>query len=153
MNAQFLFSQSEKPVGICSDHAGYALKLFFISLFEQKGIVYKDFGTYTEESSDYTDFAHPLALAIEAGECYPGIGICGTGNGINITLNKHQGIRAALCWNAEIARLTRAHNDANVLVLPGRFVSQEEAYAILVAFFNTSFEGGRHAKRIAKIPV
>jgi ribose 5-phosphate isomerase B len=94
-----------------------------------------------------------MALAIERGECYPGIGICGTGNGINMTLNKHQHIRAALCWNAEIARLTRAHNDANVLVLPGRFISKEDAYEALVAFFNTPFEGGRHLRRIGKIPV
>jgi len=153
MNAQLLFSQSEKPVAICSDHAGFELKSFLISLFEKKGIVYKDFGAFTDESSDYADFAHPMAVAIESGECYPGIGICGTGNGINMTLNKHTGIRAALCWNAETARLTRAHNDANVLVLPARFISHDEAYNILVAFFNTQFEGGRHQKRIDKIPI
>lgn len=151
--SQSLFSQSEKPVGLCSDHAGFELKSYLISLFEEKGIAYKDFGTYTSESCDYPDFAHPMAIAIEKGECYPGIGICGTGNGINITLNKHQGIRSVLCWNPEIAKLTRAHNDANVLVIPGRYVSNEEAYDIVVAFFNTPFEGGRHIRRIEKIPV
>ncbi len=153
MNSQLLFSQSEKPVGICSDHAGYEMKALLISLFEERGIVYKDFGTHSSESCDYPDFAHPMAVAVENGECYPGIGICGTGNGINMTLNKHQGIRAALCWSPQIAALTRAHNDANVLVLPGRLVSNEDAYEILVSFFNTPFEGGRHQKRIDKISV
>ncbi|MEN9919205.1 MAG: ribose 5-phosphate isomerase [Bacteroidota bacterium] len=153
MNTQSLFSQSEKPVAICSDHAGFELKTYIIALFEEKGIVYKDFGTYSVDSSDYADFAHPMAIAVENGECYPGIGICGTGNGINITLNKHQGIRSALSWNADIASLARAHNDANVLVLPARFISEEEAYHTLVSFFNTPFEGGRHQKRIEKIPI
>lgn len=153
MSTQSLFSLSEKPIAICSDHAGYELKSYIISLFEEKGIVYKDFGTYSAESTDYADYAHPMAIAVEKGECYPGIGICGTGNGINIVLNKHQGIRAALCWNPEIARLARAHNDANVLVLPGRFISHEVAYEALVEFLNTPFEGGRHQKRIDKIPI
>lgn len=150
---QSLFAQSEKPIGICSDHAGFEMKSYIISLFKEKGIVYKDFGTYSSESSDYADFAHPMAIAVEKGECYPGIGLCGTGNGINMTLNKHQGIRAALCWTPEIAKLTRAHNDANVLVLPARIVAKEEAYEILVTFLNTPFDGGRHQRRIEKIPV
>lgn len=153
MSEQPILFQSEKPVGICSDHAGFELKSYLISIFEEKGILYKDFGTYSKESCDYPDFAHPLALAVERGECYPGIGICGTGNGINMTLNKHQGIRSALCWNTETAQFARAHNDANVLVLPGRVVAHEEAYNIVVAFFNTPFEGGRHIRRIEKIPV
>lgn len=148
-----LFATSEKPIGICSDHAGFEMKKYIISLFEEKGISYKDFGTFTSESCDYPDFAHPLAIAVEKGECYPGIGLCGTGNGINITLNKHQGIRSALCWNEEIAKLARLHNDANVLVLPARIIANEEAYNILVTFLNTPFEGGRHQKRIDKIPV
>lgn len=148
-----LFSQSEKPIGISSDHAGYELKSYLISIFEEKGIVYKDFGTDSEQSCDYPDYAHPLALAVERGECYPGIGICGSGNGINITLNKHQGIRSALCWSEEIAQLARQHNDANIIALPARFLAKEEAYSILVTFLNTSFEGGRHQKRIDKIPV
>ena len=120
---------------------------------EAKGWAYKDFGTYSTESCDYPDFAHPLALAVEAGECYPGIAICGSGEGISITLNKHQGIRAALCWTAEIAHLARQHNDANVLVMPGRFISTEEADMIMREFFSTPFEGGRHQRRVDKIPV
>ena len=109
-----------KTIGICSDHAGFELKQYVKGWLETKGWEYKDFGTYTTESCDYADFAHPLALAVEAGECYPGIAICGSGEGISMTLNKHQGIRAALCWTAEIAHLARQHNDANVLVMPGR---------------------------------
>jgi ribose 5-phosphate isomerase B len=140
-------------IGICCDHAGYELKQYVIGWLEDKGMVFKDFGTYSTESCDYPDFAHPMAEAIEAGECYPGIAICGSGNGIGITLNKHQGIRAALCWQPELAHLARLHNDANVLVMPGRFISTDEASAILTEFFGTSFEGGRHQRRIDKIPV
>ncbi len=121
-------------------------------MLRQKGIPYKDFGAYTAESTDYADDAHPLADAVEKGECYPGITICGTGNGISMTVNKHQGIRAALCWNKEIAFLARAHNDANILSLPGRYLNKEEVYEILVTFLNTPFEGGRHERRIKKIP-
>ncbi len=141
------------PVGLCSDHAGFATKMAVIEYFKQEGIAYKDFGTYSEDSCDYPDFAHLCAEAVESGECYPGIGICGSGEGINMTLNKHQGIRSALCWKAEIASLTRQHNDANVLVMPGRFVSNEEALEILNAFLTTEYEGGRHQRRIDKIPV
>lgn len=152
MDANSLFAQSEKPIGIASDHAGFEMKTYVISLFKEKGIVYKDFGTYSTESVDYPDYAHPLALAIESGECYPGITFCGSGNGINMTMNKHQGIRSALCWNAEIARLARSHNNANALAIPARFLTKEETYDILVAFLNTPFEGGRHQQRIDKIP-
>jgi ribose 5-phosphate isomerase B len=120
---------------------------------EQKGWEYKDFGTYSTASCDYPDFAHPLAEAVEAGECYPGIAICGSGEGISMTLNKHQGIRAALCWIPEIARLARQHNDSNVLVMPGRFIDTATADQIMTEFFNTAFEGGRHQARIDKIPV
>jgi ribose 5-phosphate isomerase B len=144
---------SDKPIGICSDHAGFELKQYIIELFKQNGIEYKDFGTYSEESCDYSDFAHDMANAIEAGQCYSGIGICGSGNGINMTLNKHQKVRSALCWTEELAQLTRAHNDANVLVMPARFISKEDAYKILNAFLETPFEGGRHQRRIDKIPV
>ena len=147
-----LFTNAEKPIGIASDHAGYELKQFLIGIFEEKGIPYEDFGAYSTESSDYADYAHPLATAVESGACYPGITICGTGNGISMTVNKHQGIRAALCWNKELAYLARAHNDANILSLPGRYLNQEEAYEILVTFLNTPFEGGRHERRIGKIP-
>ena len=145
--------QAEKPIVLCSDHAGYATKQAVIAYLEQAGIAYKDFGTYSEESCDYPDFAHPCAEAVESGECYPGIGICGTGEGVCMTLNKHQGIRAALCWKPEIAALAREHNDANVLVMPGRFISNDEALEITKVFLNTEFAGGRHQRRIEKIPV
>lgn len=140
-------------IGLCSDHAGFELKEYIKQLLDSKGWPYKDFGTYSGESCDYPDFAHPMAEAVEAGEVYPGIAFCGTGNGIGITLNKHQGIRAALCWEEEIARLARAHNDANILVLPGRFISREMAVKTVEVFFSTVFEGGRHKRRIDKIPV
>ena len=145
--------QAEKPIALCSDHAGYATKQAVIAYLEQAGIAYKDFGTYSEESCDYPDFAHPCAEAVESGECYPGIGICGTGEGVCMILNKHQGIRAALCWKPEIAALAREHNDANVLVMPGRFISNDEALEITKVFLNTEFAGGRHQRRIEKIPV
>lgn len=143
----------DKKIAICSDHAGFELKSVIEGYLEAMGREYEDFGTHSTESCDYPDFAHPAACAVEAGSCYPGIAICGTGNGIGMTLNKHQGIRAALCWNVEIARLARQHNDANFLVLPGRFVDNVTALAILDAFLTTPFEGGRHSRRIAKIPV
>ena len=142
-----------KIVGLCCDHAGFELKEFVKGWLQAKGLEYKDFGTYSTESCDYPDYAHPLALAVESGECDPGIAICGTGNGIGMTLNKHQRIRAALCWNAEIAHMARLHNDANILVMPGRYISTAEADMILTEFFSTSFEGGRHQRRIDKIPV
>ncbi|WP_024994572.1 ribose 5-phosphate isomerase B [Phocaeicola paurosaccharolyticus] len=142
-----------KKVGIASDHAGFELKEFVKKWLEEKNYEYKDFGTCSTESTDYADYAHPLGYAIEEGECYPGVAICGSGEGISMTLNKHQGVRAALCWIPEIAHLARQHNDANVLVMPGRFIDTEMASKILEEFFNTSFEGGRHAKRIAKIPL
>ena len=143
----------ELPVALCSDHAGLPTKRAIIAYLEQRGIPYKDFGTYTSDSCDYPDFAHPCAEAVESGECYPGIEVCGSGEGINITLNKHQGIRSALCWIPEVARLARQHNNANVLALPGRFISNEEALTMVEAFLTTPFEGGRHQKRIDKIPV
>ena len=142
-----------KTIGICSDHAGFPLKQHVKQWLEAKGLAYKDFGTYTEESCDYPDYAHPMAEAIEQGECYPGIAICGSGQGISITLNNHQGIRCALCWEPELAALSRKHNDANVLAMPGRFISNEQADAIMEAFFSTDFEGGRHLRRVQKIPV
>lgn len=147
-----LFDHSEKPIGIGSDHAGFDRKQQIIKKLEEQGIPYKDFGTYSLDSTDYPDYAHPLATAVERGECYPGIAICASGNGINMTVNKHQGIRAALCWNPEIAYYARAHNDANFLSLPGRFLNDEEIYEILVTFLNTPFEGGRHQRRVDKIP-
>lgn len=140
-------------VGLSSDHAGYELKEDIKAAFDLRGISYKDFGTFSKESCDYPDFAHPLAIAVEEGNVYPGIAICGSGNGIAMTLNKHQGVRAALCWDKEIAALARQHNDANVLVMPARFISVKQALEIMDIFLTTPFEGGRHQKRIDKIPV
>lgn len=142
-----------KIVGIASDHAGYALKQFVKTYLDARRIEYKDYGTYSEESCDYSDFGHALARGIEEGEVYPGIAICGSGEGIAMTLNKHQSIRAGLCWIPEIAHLIRQHNDANVLVMPGRFIDTDMAAKIMDEFFATEFEGGRHARRVAKIPV
>ena len=140
-----------KTIGLCCDHAGFPLKEFVKKVLSERGWPFKDFGTYSADSCDYPDFAHPLAVAIENDEVYPGIAICGSGNGISMTLNKHKGIRAAICWKEELASLARAHNDANVLVMPGRFISEEEALKVLDAFFSTSFDGGRHQRRIDKI--
>lgn len=145
--------QQGKKVAMCSDHAGYELKSIIQGYFESQDIEYADFGTNSEASCDYPDFAHPCALAVESGECFPGIAMCGSGNGIQMTLNKHQGIRAALCWTVELARLARQHNDANVLVLPARFIEPVLALEIVDAFLNTEFEGGRHINRVNKIPV
>lgn len=141
------------PVGLCSDHAGYELKATIQGFLDALDIAWKDFGTFSTDSCDYPDFAHPCALAVEAGEVYPAIAICGTGNGIGITLNKHQGVRAALCWDDDLARLAREHNDANILVLPARFITPEKALQLVEIFLNTPFEGGRHQRRIDKIPV
>ena len=142
-----------KIIGLASDHAGFELKQYVKSWLEAKGWEYKDFGTYSEDSCDYPDFAHALGEAIESGECYPGIAICGSGQGISMTLNKHQGVRAALCWIPEIAALARQHNDANVLTMPGRFIDHEMADKIMTAFFEHDFEGGRHQRRVEKIAV
>lgn len=140
-------------VAFASDHAGYDLKLFLEKIMEERGYAVVDFGTDSSESCDYPDFAHPAAKAVESGECAFGIAMCGSGNGIQMTLNKHQGIRAALCWLPEIAALAKQHNNANILVLPARYVSREEAVAILDAYLDAKFEGGRHQRRIDKIPV
>ena len=142
-----------KTVGVACDHAGFPLKQFVIQYLESKGYQYKDFGTYSDTSCDYPDFAHPLAEAVESGECYPGIAICGSGEGMVMTLNKHQGIRAGLAWDKEVAGLIRQHNNANVLVMPGRFIANELAETIRDEFFKTPFEGGRHERRVEKIPV
>lgn len=142
-----------KKIGLASDHAGYALKQHVMNYLTANGMEYKDYGTYSEASCDYPDFAHALADGMEAGECELGIAICGSGEGINMTLNKHQHIRGALCWIPEIAHLAKQHNNANVLVMPGRFISEAESDAIMDEFFATPFEGGRHEGRIAKIPV
>ena len=144
---------NELKIAICADHAGFDLKKMIMDHLKAKNpVAIKDFGTYSSESCDYPDFAHPMASAVESGEFDFGISICGSGNGISMTVNKHQGIRAALCWNAEIAALARRHNNANVLSLPARFISAEEAFHMVDVFFTTDFEGGRHQTRIDKIP-
>ena len=141
----------DKKIGIACDHAAYELKEFLVGYLASKGFEVKDFGTHSEESCDYPDFAHALGEAIDNGELERGVALCGSGEGISMTLNKHQSIRAGLCWKAEIAALTRQHNDANVVVLPARFISNDEAMAIVDAFLNTEFEGGRHIRRVEKI--
>ncbi len=140
-------------IGLASDHAGFELKQFVKKYLEEKGIEYKDYGTYSTDSCDYPDYAHALARGIEQNEVEQGIAICGSGEGISMTLNKHQRIRAALVWIPEIAHMTRLHNDANVLVMPGRYIDTQTARQIMDEFFNTTFEGGRHIRRIEKIPV
>ena len=142
-----------KTIGLASDHAAFPLKQFVKQYLEEKGIAYKDYGTYTEASCNYADFGHALAEGIEKGEVYPGIAMCGSGEGISMTLNKHQSIRAGLCWNPEIAHLIRQHNDANVLVMPGRFIDNDMARKIMDEYLNTEFEGGRHQARIDAIPI
>jgi ribose 5-phosphate isomerase B len=139
-------------IAICNDHAGYALKLKIVEYLQGEGVMeLKDFGANSAESSDYPDYAHPMASAIKRGEFDYGISICGTGNGISMVLNKHLGIRAALCWRPEIAVLARQHNDANVLSLPARFITESEALDMIDLFFMTGFEGGRHQRRIDKM--
>lgn len=139
------------PVAIGCDHAGYEYKEAIKALLANMGWQVSDKGTYSADSVDYPDFAHPVATMVEAGEAAAGILVCGSGNGVCITANKHAGIRAALCWGVELAQLARQHNNANVLCLPARFVSQTDANAMVEAFLNTAFEGGRHQKRVEKI--
>jgi len=140
-------------IAVASDHAGYERKQTVLKYLQEQGIEYKDFGSYSSESCDYPDFAHPLAEAVSKGEYDKGITLCGSGNGINITANKHQGIRSAICWLPEIAMLARKHNDANICALPARYVTDHEAIEIIKVFLATGFEGGRHLLRINKIPV
>lgn len=148
MDAPFDLS---KPVAIGSDHAGFAYKEELISFLEGKGIKYKDFGTHSPDSVDYPDYAHPVASAVENGEAAFGILLCGSANGVAITANKHQGVRAAICWGDELAKLARQHNDANILCIPARFVREGDAEKMVNTFLNTAFEGGRHANRVGKI--
>ena len=140
-------------IGLACDHAGYKLKNLLIEYLEANDYKTINFGTDSEESCDYPDFAHPLALSVENNECTFGISICGSGNGINMTVNKHQGIRSALCWNPEISELARQHNNANICAIPARFISEETAILIVEKFLNTEFEAGRHTTRINKIPI
>ena len=142
-----------KTIGIASDHAAFPLKQFVKQYLEEKGLTYKDYGTYTEDSCNYAEFGHRLAEGIEHGEVEIGIAMCGSGEGISMTLNKHQSIRAGLAWIPEIAHLIRQHNNANVLVMPGRFIDNDMARQIMDEYLNTPFEGGRHQTRIDSIPV
>jgi ribose 5-phosphate isomerase B len=136
---------------IGSDHAGFPLKEKLISYIQSLGIEVKDAGCYSEERADYPDYAHTVATGVLNKEVDFGVLICGSGNGINMAANKHKGIRSALCWMPEIAELARLHNDANILTLPGRYIAEEEAKKCVDIFFNTAFEGGRHADRVNKI--
>ena len=138
-------------IGIACDHAGYQMKEELKVFLSEQGYQVKDFGTNSEESMDYPDVAHPLANSVESGECEFGIALCGSGNGISMTLNKHQQIRAALCWNSELAALAKQHNNANILSLPARFISLEEAKNIVHSYIDATFEGGRHQRRVEKI--
>ncbi|MFO7754566.1 MAG: ribose 5-phosphate isomerase B [Bacteroidales bacterium] len=142
-----------KKIALTADHAGYHKKEMIKNYLIKSGYEVKDFGTFSEESVDYPDFGHPASQSVNSGEFDVGITICGSGNGINMTSNKYQRIRSALCWNEEISRLARAHNNANMCALPGRFVSDAEALLIVKTFLNTDFEGGRHKIRIDKIPL
>ena len=142
-----------RKIAIGCDHAGFPYRESILRLLKSKGIAVLDFGTDSPDSVDYPDFAHPVAEAVEAGDVQMGIVLCGSGNGIAMTVNKHQGVRAAICWNEELAGLARRHNDANVLSLPVRFVTEALALAMVEAFLDTEFEGGRHARRVEKIRV
>lgn len=138
-------------IAIGCDHAAFQLKEKLKPYLTEKGYEIKDFGCYSEERADYPDFAHPVASAVEKGEFDFGLLMCGSGNGINMTANKHKGIRSALCWNSEIAELARQHNDANILTLPARYITEEEAKRCIDKFYGSAFEGGRHADRVKKI--
>jgi len=143
----------KKTLAIASDHAGYRMKLDIKKHLEEKGYAIIDFGTDSSEPVDYPDFGHPLAKAVESGEVLYGISLCGSGNGINMVTNKHQGIRGALCWNEEISRMARKHNDANICSLPARYIDVETAMNIVDIFLETDYDGGRHDQRISKIPI
>jgi ribose 5-phosphate isomerase B len=148
MNNVFDFS---KPIAIGADHAGYEYKSMIIDMLQGKGVQIKDLGTHSKDSVDYPDFAHPVANAVENGEAACGILICGSANGVAITANKHQGIRAAICWTNNIATLARQHNNANIICIPSRFVSPPTAEEMVNIFLSTAFEGGRHQNRVAKM--
>ena len=140
-------------IGIACDHAAYDLKEFLVGYLSTKGFEVKDFGTHSEESCDYPDFAHALGEAIDNGELERGVALCGSGEGISMTLNKHQSVRAALCWIPEIAKLSRQHNNSNVLCMPARFITNDEALEMLNIWLETEFEGGRHQRRLDKMPL
>ena len=143
----------KRTLAIASDHAGYQMKLSIIKHLEEKGYEVIDFGTDSTEAVNYPDFGHPLAEAVESGRFSMGISLCGSGNGINMVTNKHEGIRGALCWNREISRMARSHNDANICSIPARYINLDTAVEIVDAFLETDYEGGRHDIRIKNIPI
>lgn len=145
--------QIKASIALAGDHAGFRMKEMIRVLLKKNDFEVEDFGPYTDDSVDYPDFVHPLSHAVETGKHSFGIIICGSGNGVSMTANKHQGIRAALCWQPVIARLARAHNNANVLALPARFIDEESAIESVLVFLNTDFEGGRHVNRVNKIRI
>ena len=142
---------SNKTIAIASDHAGFESKQAVINYFKENGIDFIDLGCYSSVSCDYPEFSHKIGKAINDGEYEKGITFCGSGQGISIVANKYPNVRSAVCWNAEIARLAKQHNNANICSIPGRFVTNEEAVEIVKAFLNAEFEGGRHARRIELI--
>ena len=148
MNNVFDFS---KPIAVGADHAGYEYKTMIVEMLEAKGFAVKDAGTHSKDSVDYPDFAHPVSEAVESGEAACGILICGTANGVAITANKHQNVRAAICWTDTVALLVRQHNNANIICIPARFVSPPTAEEMVNIFLSTPFEGGRHQQRIEKM--
>jgi ribose 5-phosphate isomerase B len=142
-----------KVIPMACDHAGFELKEFLKSALIERGLEIKDFGTYTSDSVDYPDMIHPLAKEINAGNFEFAIIMCGSANGVTMVANKYQNVRCALCWEEEIAQLAKQHNNANIISLPARFISKEKALSIVDAYLNTEFEGGRHQKRVEKIPI
>ena len=147
-----MFDKS-KTLALGCDQGGFALKEYLKIKLAESGYSVRDFGAYSSDSIDYPDIAHPIASAVNLGQFQMALLICGSGNGVCMTANKYAGIRAALCWNTELARLSRAHNDANILCLPGRYISEKEALSSIKVFLTTDFEGGRHQTRIEKIPL
>lgn len=148
MNNVFDFS---KPIAIGADHAGFEYKTMIVEMLQARGLKVNDYGTYSKDSVDYPDFAHPVATAVENGEAACGILVCGSANGVAITANKHQGIRAAICWTNNVAMLARQHNNANIICLPARFIAPPAAEEMVNIFLSTDFEGGRHQTRVAKM--
>ena len=142
---------NKRLIGLAADHAGFAMKEYLKKQLLAHGYEVKDFGTYSDESCDYADFAHPLGDAVDRGQITTAMAFCGSGNGINITLNKHKSVRSAYCWNTEITRLARQHNDANICTMPARFLDESTVWNIAELFLSTEFEGGRHQRRIEKI--
>jgi ribose 5-phosphate isomerase B len=145
------FTDKNKPVGIGCDHAGFEYKQAIVQWLNQKGYQVSDFGTYAADSVDYPDYAHLVATAVENGDVLFGILLCGSANGVAITANKHAGVRAGLCWINDVAKLVRQHNDANIICIPARFTSVQQAVEMVDTFMTTPFEGGRHATRVGKI--